>query len=90
MPVIYGILFKQYTIIGAIKNACGLGNKGRIDVNNIRMNLRKKEYIDSFREKNLHLVDKREKLTFLLVKIRAIGLAVFAARFYYSIRNRGI
>lgn len=73
---------KQYTIIGAIKNACGVGNHGLMDNQEITRAVKRCEYIKAFR-KSVHFNDRRELLIAYLVKIGMTSSAIFLTRAYY-------
>jgi glycosyltransferase EpsH len=80
--------FKQYTIIGAIKNACGVGNKGKSDVIEIEKKSKEDKYIRAFRNGNAHIRDRRERITYRLISLGLVRIAVLLAKKYYAIRNR--
>ena len=80
--------FRQYTIIGAIKNACANGNNGIKDIVDIQQMVCKDKYRKAFLKENICLTDKREYLTFYLVKYKLVWLAILVAKFYYKIRRR--
>lgn len=82
--------FDHYTIIGAIKNACGVGNKGNEDTKEIIDKIRSPRYKNAFRQRNEHMHDKREQLSYKLIKIGLDRETLFIARQYYKLRNKGI
>ncbi len=80
--------FKQYTIVSAIKNACGKGNRGKVDIRDIENKINDNVYKKAIVSPNNYVIDAREWLSLMFARYGLISHAVKLARLYYLIRRK--
>lgn len=80
------LYFKQYTIVGALKNACWEGNKGNLEFKTIVDKVRQDAYRSAIFNSNNYLTDFRERFSLILIRLGLTKVALSLIRFYYFIR----